>query len=82
VSDGAIIHILLITEYNGDVSPDNVALSSRYKALTALLVPFQVLQGVTLYRSVKGSGRFEGTQCLRLRSSGLFDPKDQRRKVP
>ena len=61
MSDGAITYILLIAEYNGDVSPANAALSSRYEARTTLLLPFQVLQDVTQFVSVKGSGRFEGT---------------------
>jgi len=51
----------LITEYNGDVSPGNVSLSSRHEVLAAVLLPTQVLQDVMLFRSVKSSGRFEGT---------------------
>jgi hypothetical protein len=82
VLNGAIINILLITEHNGDVSPENVSLSSRHEVLTAVLLPIQALEDVTLFRSVKSSGRFGGTWGLQLRSSALFDPEDQRRKVP
>lgn len=80
--DCAVVYILMISEHTGDVSPENVSLNSRYEALIAVFLPIQILQDVTLFRSVKISGRFEGTLCLQLRSSGLFDPKDQRRKVP
>ena len=58
--DCAIIYILLITENNGDVSPEHVSLSSRHEVLIAVLLPIQVLQDVRLHRSVKSSGRFEG----------------------
>jgi hypothetical protein len=59
--DCAITYNLLITERNADVSPENVSLSSRHEVLTAVLLPIQVLQDVTLFRSVKSSGRFEWT---------------------
>ena len=55
MSDGAVMYIILISEYNGDVSPDNVALSSRYEALLTLLLLLHFLQDVTQFRSVKGS---------------------------